>query len=79
MYKPYLLALWVVCAGMSMAADDEAGSEYRNWCSHSADAEQLSGSEREDHIRECMNSLAEADRNPDRTERKGEREGDDDG
>lgn len=77
MYQHYLLSLWIVLVGSTMASDQEVGSEYRNWCSHSADAEKLSAIDRENYIQECMNSLVEADRNPDRSRK--DVEGEDDG
>ncbi len=71
MLKSILICCLAVVAIPVIAVEEDDGAQYRGWCTRSAKADKVAADEREDYIRECMSTLAEADRNPDRSRRKG--------
>jgi len=77
MLRTFFFCCLAVAAVPVLAAEEEDGAQYRGWCTRSANADKVADDERDDHIRECMSSLAEADRNPDRSRRKAKDGGDD--
>ncbi|GAB6040305.1 hypothetical protein [Endothiovibrio diazotrophicus] len=64
---PLTLLLVAVAA---QAADSD--SPYAGWCARSASVEQVPAAEQEAHVARCIESLEEADRNPDKGKKKDE-------
>jgi hypothetical protein len=60
----FLFSLLAVSTAYS--AESREGTEYQSWCSHLADAEKLTGVERDNYVHNCMKNLAAADRAPDK-------------
>lgn len=52
-----------------IAGKDDAGEEYRNWCKRSAEVEKIALSERPEFIQECIDTLVDADKRPDDSDR----------
>jgi hypothetical protein len=76
MLKPVLLSgLLFVCFA---AIAEESGSPYQKWCTRSAEVEKVAAVQREEFIQECIDTLEEADRNPDKSSGR-KRKGDDEG
>ena len=76
MLRPVLLSGLLMLSFTALA--EEADSPYKKWCSRSADVEKVTPEQREDFIRECIDKLVEADRNPGKSggrKRTGEDEG----
>ncbi len=74
MLRNFLFCCLAAAAVPALAAEEKEGEQYRGWCTRSAMADKIPLDEREDYVRECMSSLEAADRNPDRTRRKGKKD-----
>jgi hypothetical protein len=44
-----------------IAGKDNAGEEYRNWCTRSAEVEKIALTERQEFIQDCIDTLVDAD------------------
>ncbi len=73
----HFLFLCLAVTAVPAWAAEEDGAQYRGWCTRTAAADKVPAAEREAYIRDCMESLAEADRNPDRSRKRddGDNEG----
>lgn len=55
-----------------LANKQEAGEEYRNWCTHSAKAERIALDDQAEFIQECIDTLVEADNNHEGSDKRRE-------
>jgi hypothetical protein len=52
-----------------IAGKDDAGEEYRNWCTRSAEVEKITLTERPEFIQERIDTLVDADKRQDDSDR----------
>ncbi|MBW9258075.1 MAG: hypothetical protein K1566_02920 [Candidatus Thiodiazotropha sp. (ex. Lucinisca nassula)] len=69
MYKLLLTSCLISTSMPLIAGKDDAGEEYRNWCTRSAEVEKITLTERPEFIQECIDTLVDADKRQDDSDR----------
>ncbi|MEJ2620171.1 MAG: hypothetical protein P8163_07885 [Candidatus Thiodiazotropha sp.] len=69
MYKLLLTSCLIFASMPLIASKGDVGEEYRNWCTHSAEVEKIRLTERPEYIQACIDTLVEADKRQDDSDR----------
>ncbi|RLW63385.1 MAG: hypothetical protein B6D71_10300 [gamma proteobacterium symbiont of Stewartia floridana] len=69
MYKLLLTSCLILICMPLIADKDDAGEEYRSWCTRSAEVEKIALTERPEFIQECIDTLVDADKRQEDSDR----------